>query len=1009
MAVTENFFTGNGSTTSYSFTFQYIDDDDIKVSLDGVNTSAYSLANATTVLFNTAPANGVSIRIYRDTNIDSLKSTFFAGSAIRAQDLNEDFLQNNYAVQEVKNNTWDNETQTIHSDETWVSSDAQIATTAAIDARFQDELDETITSAEVWPDNDDTIATTAAIDNRIDTAITNDIGTDGTGITVTDDGDGTITLGLADNSIDFAKIQNVDIINQAEERAGSPAAADTNLYTALAANTRFDTLVQTDTPTRTDYPVGKTWLQNDSNLTLSVWNGTGWNTVSQGGGFTSLSKVAYVDATNGNDSADGHRISTPKRTIRAAVQQINAETDAVGNGSVVVVAPGVYAETFPIDIEKNDVSIVGTSLRNCIVHPAIPAADQAGYDVDVPEANELTTMFRVNSGSYFQNLTLMGMKGAGVRGGNAIDTDATFGLPTNQGWNFAFFPGATIRKSPYIQNCTNFSDSQINNVDFTPHVPGAGAAGDITSDGFAGGGILVDGSVVDAASPLRSMVADSYTHTALNGPGILVVNNGYVQVTSSYAFFNHYHLKCLNGGQANLAASTTDFGRYSLIADGRSATNIFTANCVTGVTTGGGAVTTIRVSNGNDTGTTWHGSSTRPQPNMLMAVNAGAQVYPILSSVPQDQATYDADPAAYTGDWIVTISRPDPTNRSNNLGFSADVATGTDNVQFFLRSMVASSGHTMEYVGSGTDYRALPENGGVPVEANQTIERNNGAIWTAITDHNGKFTVGDFFEVDQQLGFVTIPTGSIAFDLASDQSPQLGANLDLNSNDITGTGDINITGTIQSSDALTVSSNGADITGNITVTGTVDGRDVAADGTKLDGIESGATADQTAAEIRTLVDSATDSNVFTDADHTKLDGIETGATADQTKADIDALNINADQVDGLEASQFIRADASDSYTGGLFNGEETITAGVGNFNLQNGHFWTCGAITIPLPTNGAAGFSGLIRVTAAPTFATGWSFPGGTYTAPTTFPAIAPFYIAGASTFMLGNWTEGIA
>ena len=43
------------------------------------------------------------------------------------------------------------------------------------------------------------------------------------------------------------------------------------------------------------------------------------------------------------------------------------------------------------------------------------------------------------------------------------------------------------------------------------------------------------------------------------------------------------------------------------------------------------------------------------------------------------------------------------------------------------------------------------------------------------------------------------------------------------------------------------------VTGNITVTGTVDGRDVAADGTKLDGIESGATADQTAAEIRTLV------------------------------------------------------------------------------------------------------------------------------------------------------------
>ena len=60
------------------------------------------------------------------------------------------------------------------------------------------------------------------------------------------------------------------------------------------------------------------------------------------------------------------------------------------------------------------------------------------------------------------------------------------------------------------------------------------------------------------------------------------------------------------------------------------------------------------------------------------------------------------------------------------------------------------------------------------------------------------------------------------------------------------------------------------------------------DKSKLDGIESGATADQTAAEIRTLVESASDSNVFTDADHSKLNNIEAGATADQSNAEIRA-------------------------------------------------------------------------------------------------------------------------
>jgi hypothetical protein len=51
---------------------------------------------------------------------------------------------------------------------------------------------------------------------------------------------------------------------------------------------------------------------------------------------------------------------------------------------------------------------------------------------------------------------------------------------------------------------------------------------------------------------------------------------------------------------------------------------------------------------------------------------------------------------------------------------------------------------------------------------------------------------------------------------------------------------------------LTTSSTGIDITGNITVSGTVDGRDLATDGTKLDGIEANATADQTQSDINAL-------------------------------------------------------------------------------------------------------------------------------------------------------------
>ena len=80
---------------------------------------------------------------------------------------------------------------------------------------------------------------------------------------------------------------------------------------------------------------------------------------------------------------------------------------------------------------------------------------------------------------------------------------------------------------------------------------------------------------------------------------------------------------------------------------------------------------------------------------------------------------------------------------------------------------------------------------------------------------------------------------------------------------------------------------GIEVTGDVVVSGNVDGRDVAADGTKLDTIETNAKDDQTGAEIKALYEA--EANAYTDALNTKLSGIETSATADQTGAEIKAL------------------------------------------------------------------------------------------------------------------------
>jgi hypothetical protein len=106
MATTSNTYTGNGSNKLFSITFPYLDTSDINVYLNGVLqtiTTQYSFANATTVEFVAAPANGAVILLDRSTDDQTLQATFFPGSSIKANDLNFNFDQVLYLAQETAN------------------------------------------------------------------------------------------------------------------------------------------------------------------------------------------------------------------------------------------------------------------------------------------------------------------------------------------------------------------------------------------------------------------------------------------------------------------------------------------------------------------------------------------------------------------------------------------------------------------------------------------------------------------------------------------------------------------------------------------------------------------------------------------------------------------------------------------------------------------------------------------------------------------------------------------
>lgn len=199
--------------------------------------------------------------------------------------------------------------------------------------------------------------------------------------------------------------------------------------------------------------------------------------------------------------------------------------------------------------------------------------------------------------------------------------------------------------------------------------------------------------------------------------------------------------------------------------------------------------------------------------------------------------------------------------------------------------------------------------------------------------------------------------------------------------DADGTRDLATTGTRFATGFL----DALDITNNIVVGGTVDGRDVAADGAVLDGIEPGATADQTGAEIKAAYEG--EANAYTDAKNTKLDGIE--ALADVT----DQANVVAalggvsltgalDAADQIVGKQNIKDYAIESTT-------PAISAGTLTLDMVNGNdfdvTWSSNITTLTVSNWAPSGtlgkltlrlaMDGTVRTVAWPA---GWKWPGGT-------------------------------
>jgi hypothetical protein len=90
---------------------------------------------------------------------------------------------------------------------------------------------------------------------------------------------------------------------------------------------------------------------------------------------------------------------------------------------------------------------------------------------------------------------------------------------------------------------------------------------------------------------------------------------------------------------------------------------------------------------------------------------------------------------------------------SDNVPYAVGVGS---TVPFFKQSRVLASGHSFEYIGSGTNINgALPAQGGVPIQDNEVDMRNGGLVVFTSTDQSGNFRIGDGVVVNQTTGTIS--------------------------------------------------------------------------------------------------------------------------------------------------------------------------------------------------------------------------------------------------------------
>jgi hypothetical protein len=239
----------------------------------------------------------------------------------------------------------------------------------------------------------------------------------------------------------------------------------------------------------------------------------------------------YFVQKSGIDTNDGVSWDTAFATIEKALEVVAARNNEL---TLIDIGPGEYVTQGHLDMPDN--CIIRAVHRSVVIKP------EAGYE----ERN----VFRMGSGCFLEGPIFEGWRL------DSLDN------PT-AGFAVSFRPGAVIRRAPYAHKIA------VRTVPYWDNVPPP-----LDRDngnplvGRGAGVVLADGLVCSPYSIYPNIMTWGATPVTHNGIGYVAKNGAMINAVNAISIWCHKHFLAQSGGQILLSSCATQFGDFTLVAEG---------------------------------------------------------------------------------------------------------------------------------------------------------------------------------------------------------------------------------------------------------------------------------------------------------------------------------------------------------------------------------------------------------------------------------------------------------